>query len=956
MKNCQELLGRIEERCVYNFFDNLVGLCKNRNKSVPDVAVLLDLMMCKYRQNAYKGIVHDAIAPPPLMLASGICVTQKGGSDDNDLVDMLLTPSTAYNTLLKCNIHAANAGTASERQAMRRQINNWTHQLVFNLINILLTNHLQAIIDCQLSMSSFEPSEINAELYFKLEPCCRIFADLISCAYRYHCIKDNYNSGICMLEEKERLGEIDEEASNLQPAIIIGRLISANDFLTRYTSRVKSYLAEMNEGKGTEKSFVDIAQISYIQEVFRQMGRSKELTGEQECKSKEQEVVSPKALAETTNACELQDSDFSGDFGSKECKSKEQEADDIDHNDDFRRFYGIPLKAGYENGLFGTMSDLFVEEDIPRDGSCVYHCAISALDLKNVSVEDLRNIVADELVKNTDRYAAFIVDEGRERAALRIRGRAWGDELEISIIEHIYKRPIAIFERSGRLSRCGRIDKEMITLDSTGKILYPVPVFFLHCSKRTHYCVLHQQCIPGASSTAHVDGSSSNNSPAAASSSSPAKAPMNTAREDDCDDDASTDSSHRSGTNFMGDFDSSSGDDECNQVAKQQPAKKKVGKRNAKVGTKAKRGHSGLPSKTTATNSLPSRDARAKRRARSRSPEGSDLPSWRKTARLDSTSSGAGLNLAELRSCLVDMLSGGPSSVCKSVSCYPLVSKDPSVNEAQALNVRMYKHFKEVLNFRGNSSCKDMHASLIEFLHSYIDSLPLSIYNSFEESEDRNSRGTKVFVPLDPCHEEFDVSKALHSDVYRVLSPLQDKIRYWLTCWLATNSEAFESFQFKDWTFIGSKEGDQTQQLHCDYAVGDDSSQWHVHFVEAIKEAKSSFSVIVALEDDTCIRVLRNTKNGYAVRIVRMKMGDILLMMGTLFHGGSSYQCKKARLHVHLEVVGMVKSSDLLFLNQDSGLKESEELPLGQQASEDVLFCNKSLKQYNPLAPEVSYS
>ena len=69
-------------------------------------------------------------------------------------------------------------------------------------------------------------------------------------------------------------------------------------------------------------------------------------------------------------------------------------------------------------------------EEVPGDGSCLYHCFIRSGYGESVSI--LRNNVANYMEANKKKLEKFVVGDWNEYITL-VRGNGWGDNLAIYI-------------------------------------------------------------------------------------------------------------------------------------------------------------------------------------------------------------------------------------------------------------------------------------------------------------------------------------------------------------------------------------------------------------------------------------------------------------------------------------------------------------------------------------------
>lgn len=140
----------------------------------------------------------------------------------------------------------------------------------------------------------------------------------------------------------------------------------------------------------------------------------------------------------------------------------------------------------------------YVAEDVPGDGSCLFHSLGRHL---GVSASELRAQVVDTLVQQpllridgTTLKAWTLLDAKMPiRAYARHIGRrdVWGGALEIAIIARLYGRPIHVYQPTPSNRSCRRTQVFHTTGTGTGTGTgTPIRVLFLHGN---HYMPLFPQ-------------------------------------------------------------------------------------------------------------------------------------------------------------------------------------------------------------------------------------------------------------------------------------------------------------------------------------------------------------------------------------------------------------------------------------------------------------------------------
>ena len=97
-------------------------------------------------------------------------------------------------------------------------------------------------------------------------------------------------------------------------------------------------------------------------------------------------------------------------------------------------------------------------EEVPGDGSCLYHCFIRSGYGESVSI--LRNNVANYMEANKKQLEKFVVGDWNEYITL-VRGNGWGDNLELHVIQEMYKEIFSL-----RVYRCDEYNKYFLVYKS----------------------------------------------------------------------------------------------------------------------------------------------------------------------------------------------------------------------------------------------------------------------------------------------------------------------------------------------------------------------------------------------------------------------------------------------------------------------------------------------------------
>ena len=116
-------------------------------------------------------------------------------------------------------------------------------------------------------------------------------------------------------------------------------------------------------------------------------------------------------------------------------------------------------------------------EEVPGDGSCLYHCFIRSGYGDNVSM--LRNNVANYMEANKKQFEKFVIGDWNEYMTL-VRGNGWGDNLELHVIQEMFKEIFSL-----RVYRCDEYNRYFLVYKSNKSDTHLPKINLLH--KGSHF-------------------------------------------------------------------------------------------------------------------------------------------------------------------------------------------------------------------------------------------------------------------------------------------------------------------------------------------------------------------------------------------------------------------------------------------------------------------------------------